>query len=354
MFYQASPGLLCGLAALLVATSGCTSLTGGDKGQWNWKKPFSRSEPKDEESLYEQPVRLAAIWTPDVLTMPGKPPTRGFGGRIYFYNNRSETIPVDGQLAVYGFDDTDPDLADTIPQKRYVFTREQFTQHFSATELGASYSIWIPWDNGESSHKVVSLLPVFTSASGHRVPGAQSRNALAGRKPNHRKRNSSKGSPETLTEHAVQPASFDASQPIASPMWGPVTPEERQRASRRTTTIEMPASMAARNAWSTNAPNSAAEQASIATNLEVFNNFQRQTTLSNQQPPYAAFGPSQGRYPGPQASSGFHTRVTEPEGRSARFESRELRAPALSNGRPTRDHAAWPRHPAEQPPSHPY
>lgn len=354
MFYQASPGLLCGLAALLVATSGCTSLTGGDKGQWNWKNPFSRSEPKDEESLYEQPARLAAIWTPDVLTMPGKPPTRGFGGRIYFYNNRSETIPVDGQLAVYGFDDTDPDLAETVPQKRYVFTREQITQHFSATELGASYSIWIPWDNGESTHKVVSLLPVFTSASGHRVPGHQSLNALAGRKPEHLKKKSPKVSPEHLTEHAVKPASFDANQPIAGPMWGPVTPDERQRASRRTTTIEMPASMAARNAWPSNASNAGIEPTSVARNLEAFNNFQRQTTLSTQHPPYATFGPSQGRYPGPQAANSFSPRVTEPAGRSTRFEPRERQAPALSNGRPPLDHGMWPRHPGEQPPTHPY
>src|SRR5690606_6443987 len=113
--------------------------------------------------------------------------------------------------------------------------------------------------NGESSHKVVSLLPVFTSASGHRVPGQQSLNALAGRKPEHLKKKSSKGNPEPLSEHAVQPASFDASQPIAGSMWAPVTSDERQRASRRTTTIEMPASMAARNAWSPNAPNSNGE-----------------------------------------------------------------------------------------------
>src|SRR6187402_2845531 len=81
--------------------AGCTTLDG------NWKKPWPWSSGKNlKEAKAEGPATLAAIWTPDILTQPGKPPTRGFGGRLYFYNKENQAIPVEGQLMVYGYDDT--------------------------------------------------------------------------------------------------------------------------------------------------------------------------------------------------------------------------------------------------------
>ncbi|GIW92161.1 MAG: hypothetical protein KatS3mg110_0202 [Pirellulaceae bacterium] len=145
--------------------------------KWNW--PWSR--PAVIDSPYQVPTRMVVVWTPDTLTLPGRPPTRGFGGRIYFYNNQGQAIPVDGQLVVYGFDDSDPDEASTVPHRRFVFTPEQFTKHFSPSELGASYSVWIPWDTNDTRQKTISLLPVFTSVSGHRVVGEQTINVLRGR-----------------------------------------------------------------------------------------------------------------------------------------------------------------------------
>jgi hypothetical protein len=89
---------------------------------------------------YQEPKSMVAIWTEDTLIQPGKPVTRGFGGRIYFYNEKSQAIPVDGELVVYGFDDsatTKPSRASPSDMeleqsgKKFRFTAEQFTQHFS-------------------------------------------------------------------------------------------------------------------------------------------------------------------------------------------------------------------------------
>jgi hypothetical protein len=278
LFHRVARGWLCGLTALLVTISGCTSLTGAEPGGWNWKNPFARSKPKVIQSKYGEPARIVAIWTPDVLTMPGKQPTRGFGGRLYFYNNRNETIPVDGQLVVYGFDDTDPDQGKTVPEKRFAFTPEQFTQHFSATDLGASYSIWVPWDTAESAHKVVSLVPVFTSTSGHRIVGQQSLNALAGRKPPKQKKKKSSEESESWNDLGVQSASFQqhalapqhpqSSHAAGVQPWGPVTQEELLRARRQTTTIQMPSTMASRSIHGTNAAPPSGENRTVARNLE--------------------------------------------------------------------------------------
>ncbi len=57
--------------------------------------------------------------------MPGKPVTRGFGGRIYFYNDRSQAVPVDGELVVYGFDDTARHNGSLVKQEQI----ESFDSH---------------------------------------------------------------------------------------------------------------------------------------------------------------------------------------------------------------------------------
>ncbi len=134
---------------------------------------------------------MAVTWTEDTLIVPGKPITRGFGGRIYFYNEKSQTIPVDGELMVYGFEDnsdsskrhswpSDAELAKDA--KKFKFTAEQFTEHFSESELGASYSIWIPWDAVGGEQKKVTLCPMFVSKSQRVTRGDSTTSILSGKK----------------------------------------------------------------------------------------------------------------------------------------------------------------------------
>ncbi len=55
--------------------------------------------------------------------------------------------------------------------KRFEFTPEQFTRHFSQTDLGASYSVWIPWDAIGGEQRRISLVASFKTVEGKLVQG---------------------------------------------------------------------------------------------------------------------------------------------------------------------------------------
>lgn len=153
----------------LLAHLGCASMTGETKAN---KKDSAWQFFKKKE--YQTPQSINATWTHDVYTTEGKAPTRGFGGRLYFYNERSQAIPVDGELIVYGFDDTQRNhegMGIESADKKFRFTAEQFTTHFSESQLGASYSIWIPWDAAPGNKKKIMLIPTFKSKSGQVIRG---------------------------------------------------------------------------------------------------------------------------------------------------------------------------------------
>ena len=160
----------------LLCCGGCASVSWDNMPKMPWQKS------REVISTYPQATRMIVLWTPDVLTMHGEKPTRGFGGRVYFYSADAKVVPVDGQLVIYGYDDTNRKEPKKTPDCRFVFTPEQFTQQFNETELGASYNIWIPWDELGGSMKSISLMPVFNSVSGYRVVGEQTTNILPGKR----------------------------------------------------------------------------------------------------------------------------------------------------------------------------
>lgn len=165
------------IAAAMAFLPGCQTL------KPNWQLPkWLGGETKEEKPQYGVPVKMAAIWSPAVYNEAGKPPTRGLGGRIYFYNANNNPIAVDGQLVVYAYDDSVPKQDTNTPDRKYVFTAEQFTQHLKPTELGASYSVWLPWDEAGKPQAEVSLVPIFTAANGQLTIGQSSRNTLPGPK----------------------------------------------------------------------------------------------------------------------------------------------------------------------------
>ena len=172
--------LAVALLILISAGSGCTTFTKG-KGA---KKDSPFEAMKWWKKEYQTPTKMAVLWSPDLLTVAGQPPTRGFGGRIYFYNEKSQTIPVEGELVVHGFDETFKKATagqESLPDKRFRFTAEQFTEHFSESDLGASYSVWIPWDSNEHTLKELTLIPTFVSSKGQAVQGAPAKVVLPGR-----------------------------------------------------------------------------------------------------------------------------------------------------------------------------
>lgn len=177
--YSASLGLCVRFVgiALVVAATGCQSL------KPDWSKLWWGGTPppsKLQESKYPTPIKIAVIWSAAVLNQVGESSTRGFGGRIYFYDAKNRPIPVEGQLVVYAYNDDHPGNENRPPERKFAFTPEQFTTHYSPTELGASYSIWIPWDRIGSAQAQISLIPIFTSSSGQLVIGETSHNLLPG------------------------------------------------------------------------------------------------------------------------------------------------------------------------------
>lgn len=170
--------------ALGIATSltGCASLTGDAKS--TKKKDDDKSWFSFKKKEYQIPQAMNVVWTYDILSIPGKAPTRGFGGRFYFYNEKTQAVPVDGELMVYGFDDSfgvqeRPELSSAT--KRFKFTAEQLTSHFSEGQLGASYSVWIPWDAAPGEEKKIMLIPTFVAKDGKMVRGAAATVNLPGK-----------------------------------------------------------------------------------------------------------------------------------------------------------------------------
>jgi hypothetical protein len=167
------------LTILLVASTclGCTT-TKSTSSSWNlWSK-------KEKTPVAGNPARIVAIWSHDVLNTPGELATAGFGGRIYFYDDKNRAIPVDGILTIHGYDDTQgPQAHGKYPDKTFVFTKDQLKHHYGESELGCSYSIWIPWQAAGGDQRKVSLVPSFKTMAGNLLVGHQTQNLLPGNRP---------------------------------------------------------------------------------------------------------------------------------------------------------------------------
>jgi hypothetical protein len=161
------------LLGLLLASGGCASID------------FKRSIPwaKEETPQDSNPRRLVAIWTDTVLHSTGKPATRGFGGRLYFYDDKNKAVPVEGTLIVYAYDDARGGSVEREPDRKFVFRPEEFVNHADSTKLGQSYSVWIPWDAVGGARSQITLLPMFTTNKGNVIAGQQAKLTLLGADP---------------------------------------------------------------------------------------------------------------------------------------------------------------------------
>ena len=127
----------------------------------NW--PTSWFQKNDEPGT---PDRMLAIWSDTILHQPGKPGVRGFGGRIYFYEGSdTKAILIDGKLSVYAYDGEDLGSS-AKPLRKFVFTKEQFSEHMSYTDMGPSYSVWLPWDKVGGESMQLSLVTRFEGTAG--------------------------------------------------------------------------------------------------------------------------------------------------------------------------------------------
>ena len=167
------------IAVLLVSSSGCrmpkASKIFSLDNAWPWG---------DDEPEVEVPVRVVGTWVDTTLRQPGQTPQRGFGGRLVFYDEEGDKpVLVDGQLVVYAFDEHGREPTDNKPTRRYVFPADVIPRHMSETDIGPSYSFWLPWDDAGGPKTEVSLICRFEPKDGSVVTGEQTKHVLPGGLP---------------------------------------------------------------------------------------------------------------------------------------------------------------------------
>jgi hypothetical protein len=182
----------------VMATSGCAgfpnsavhnSMRPSEKtSQWNVFKRQSAEKAaakKKKNAKDAPPESMVVIWKDAVLDKPGTTSVRGFGARIYFHDTKNDPVRVEGDLTIYGFDDSDKndEKSSRTPSKKFVFTNEQLQSHFSESDLGPSYSVWIPWEPVGNYRKTVGLVPIFKTSDGKIINGGSSNNVLPGKTP---------------------------------------------------------------------------------------------------------------------------------------------------------------------------
>ena len=128
------------------------------------------------------PTKITTLWTHTILNQTGKKGVRGFGGRIMFHGKDNEKpVRVEGTMIVYAFDETN--RVSSVPERKFVFTPEQFDKHYSQSKLGHSYSIWLPWDEVGGAPRKINLLARFEPVEGGMVMSEHSLQILPGIEP---------------------------------------------------------------------------------------------------------------------------------------------------------------------------
>jgi hypothetical protein len=211
--------LCLALMLVLAATSGCASL---DLPSLNIEKYIPMMTGRTGQ--FKRPMKVVAFWTDTVRTADGQPAMRGFGGRLMFYDSKTNRpLKVAGTLVIYGFDESRTDQDNPRPDRKFVFTQEQFAKHYSKSELGHSYSFWIPWDRVGGATKEIGLICRFTPVEGGAIVSEQVRQALPG-------------------VESSSPAPATATAPVAGPVklvQYEVTAEQAAERRMATTTIDL-------------------------------------------------------------------------------------------------------------------
>ena len=148
----------------LASLAGCGTLQLNDSLAWM----------SGRDDAPRVPRRIVAVWTDTVMHhgVPGRTARRGFGGRLMFYGDRGDdSVKVDGTLVIYAFDENGRLPSDVKPDKKYVFTAEQLPKYYSKSDLGHSYSVWLPWGELGGQQKEISLIVRFLPKGGPVVIG---------------------------------------------------------------------------------------------------------------------------------------------------------------------------------------
>ena len=341
----------CCLVAIAVTMTGCA--------KFDLRKNIPWGEGRD--GRIEQPMRVEAVWVDTILTKPDQKPMRGFGGRLYFFgpNNSQESAKVEGTLVIYGFEETNRDPTNVVPDRKIVYPEKEFAELYSKSKLGHSYSVWVPWEEAGGTRKEITLLARFIPKKGGVIASEQIRVLLPGLDPQVDVRNVHNSQSGEPPKHfapptganppgGVQQASFE--QP-AAPVDEPSTIlESEPKREISSYTIPLRGDQARyfiqRPTYSGGAlvgtvdPPKAAEPLPLSENAKSAKPEEKSAAQAQPSPQGAAM-PSQST-PAPHLT-------TSPARRSTRFE--HLRHPAQASQVAQRsfEHAPWGQRPAESP-----
>nr|WP_233199095.1 MULTISPECIES: hypothetical protein [Pirellulaceae] len=216
----------------VLAASGCSSL--GKMPTMPWE---------DEEPEYKVPLKMVVTWKDAVRYNPNDPPTRGFGGRIHFYDESQKPVRVQGSLTIYGYDDKRVgDIDAERPDRKFVFEADKFQSHYSMSKLGHSYSFWVPWDRAGGEQREITLAPFFRTETGQLIMSEQSKHLLMGvamKEEGQAPTPQYQPSPSDQVAPEVAQVTFQRNAPPAMPQMQPL----QQTSQLNTTTIELPSTM---------------------------------------------------------------------------------------------------------------
>src|SRR5688572_5709357 len=120
------------VAVFVTVTSGCAGTT----KNWSSAMPWGEKPSTLAEGKYQAPVKMVALWAPAMYNAPGKPATRGFGGRLPSYTAKKKTVPGQGHLVVTCFAATNKTSDHNQADRRTASTPENYGGHYSPTQHG--------------------------------------------------------------------------------------------------------------------------------------------------------------------------------------------------------------------------
>jgi len=144
--------------------------------------------PQVDMSALKPPGPVATVvaaWEPAVSN--DENPMRGFGGRVYLYDqDRQRPVKAKGTLVVYIFDEEGRMPGDEKPNEGIVFNEKVLNSKgvYKKSKIGHSYNLWVPIDAAgpEGQAKKISLIVRYIpQKGGSSVTSTQSTAHLPGK-----------------------------------------------------------------------------------------------------------------------------------------------------------------------------
>lgn len=299
-----------------------------------------------EDGELQRPMKVVAVWTDTVLSQGMAPSTRGFGGRIMFYAvEGGKPVKARGTLTVYAFDETGRDVAASKPDRKYVFTPEQFEKHYSKSALGHSYSVWLPWDGAGGPFREISLMVRFQPDNGPAVIGEPAKQHLPGVRAEEQAKPVAAAAQQNSSN--IQQVGYEQPSGPATNSAEPQNPTNTRRMT--TTTIALPTTPQSRRTSALAQSLQSPQQTQAHTTIPPT---QLPTTMWQQQHGAAATGSPQAGHQSQAVQQPATQQPAQPapQQSSGHYGPQRLRPLGSPIARLTRDHAPW-QPPRIEPPS---